>query len=195
MNKEFQLPDKVKNKLAEIFFKENLPAIESACRRYLREADQKNTSMAEDGRRLIEIADKATELRKLLKTSRSAFQRVELHLSEHYGIHAIHDDIFDLVEKLRILENRCRVNPAYERAETPKKGREPGSFDTAERAFAFRLWEIYKNAHGMPPGRVWNAGKENGLMVQATRILGPLLGLRSDLSKHFRKIGELMDIK
>jgi hypothetical protein len=106
-------------------------------------------------------------------------------------------DIIHLQDELRTLENMCVINPASERAETPKKGREPGSANTAQRALAFGLWEIYRKAHGKPARRVWNAvaGREDGPLVKAIRILLPSLGLGSDLAKEFRQIGELMDIK
>lgn len=192
-----QLSDEAEQQLSEIFTPQCMDAVKAACRRYLYEAAEKKPGMAEDGRILIEIAEKARELRQFLKKSNSALERVRLHLSEYYNIHDIIPEEIDLQEKLRILENRCMINPASERAENPKKGREPGSVNTAQRGLAFGLWEIYRKAHGKPAGRVWNAvaGREDGPMVKATRILGPTLGLGSDLAKEFRQIGELMDIK
>jgi len=197
MTKEFILPVEAEKQLSEIFTPQYMDAVKAACRRYLHEAAEKKPGMAEDGRILIEIAEKARELRQFLKKSSSALERVRLHLSEYYNIHDIIPETIDLQEKLRILENRCKINPASERAETPKKGREPGSTNTAQRALAFCLWEIYRKAHGKPAGRVWNeyAGREDGKLVKAARILGPSLGLGSDLAKEFRQIGELMDNK
>ncbi len=193
----FQLSDDAEQQLSEIFTPQHMDAVKAACRRYLHEAAEKKPGMAEDGRILIEIAEKAGELRQFLKKSNSALERVRLHLSEYYNIHDIIPEIIDLQEKLRILENRCKINPASERAENPKKGREPGSVNTAQRALAFGLWDIYRKAHGKPAGRIWNAvaGREDGPLVKAIRILLPSLGLGSDLAKEFRQIGELMDIK
>lgn len=202
MTKEFILPVEAEKQLIEIFTPQYMDAVKAACRRYLHDAAEKKPGMAKDGRILIEIAEKARELRKFLKKSDSALQRVRLHLSEYYNIHDIVPEIIDLQEKLRILENRCKINPASERAETPKKGREPGSTNTAQRALAFHLWEIYRKAHGKPAGRsvvrvdapteedYEEKFVEAGPLSQAGKLLKPLLGLHSDMSKQFREIGK-----
>lgn len=202
MTKEFILPVEAEKQLMEIFTPQYMDAVKDACRRYLHDAAEKKPGMAEDGRILIEIAEKARELRKFLKKSDSALQRVRLHLSEYYNIHDIVPEIIDLQEKLRILENRCMINPTVERAEHPQKGREPGSTNTAQRALAFCLWDIYRQAHGKPAGRsVVKVGAfkkedykeksiEAGPLPRAVRLLKPLLGLGSDMSRQFKEIGE-----
>ena len=197
MTKEFILPVEAEKQLSEIFTPQYMDAVKAACRRYLHEAAEKKPGMAEDGRILIEIAEKAGELRTLLKGNNQALKRVNLHMMDEYKKTGALMDIIHLQDELRTLENMCMINPASERAENPKKGREPGSVNTAQRALAFYLWEIYRKAHGKPAKRVWNeyAGREDGPLVKATRILGPSLVLGSDLAKEFRQIGELMDIK
>lgn len=197
MTKEFILPVEAEKQLMEIFTPQYMDAVKAACRRYLHDAAEKKPGMAKDGRILIEIAEKARELRTLLKENNQALKRVNLHMMDEYKKTGALMDIIHLQDELRTLENMCVINPASERAENPKKGREPGSVNTAQRALAFGLWEIYRKAHGKPAKRVWNEydGRENGPMVKATRILGPTLGLGSDLAKEFRQIGELMDIK
>lgn len=203
----FQLSDDAEQQLSEIFTPQYMDAVKAACRRYLRESaavpENKKEVIVADAKTLEEIANKARELRKLLKNSNRALNRVKLHLSENYKIHDIFPEMIDLQEKLRILENRCMMNhPAFEIAETPKKGRLPGSVNTAQRALAFYLWEIYRQAHGKPAGRsVIKVGVvskkdyeeksvEAGPLPQAGRILKPLLGLGSDMSKQFKEIGE-----
>jgi hypothetical protein len=197
MTKEFILPVEAEKQLIEIFTPQYMDAVKAACRRYLHDAAEKKPGMAKDGRILIEIAEKARELRTLLKENNQALKRVNLHMMDEYKKTGALMDIIHLQNELRTLENMCVINPASERAENPKKGREPGSVNTAQRGLAFGLWEIYRKAHGKPAGRVWNAvaGREDGPMVRAIRILLPSLGLGSDLAKEFRQIGELMDIK
>lgn len=197
MTKEFILPIEAEKQLMEIFTPQYMDAVKAACRRYLHDAAEKKPGMAKDGRILIEIAEKARELRTLLKENNQALKRVNLHMMDEYKKTGALMDIIHLQDELRTLENMCVINPASERAENPKKGREPGSVNTAQRALAFGLWEIYRKAHGKPARRAWNeyAGREDGPMVRAIRILLPSLGLGSDLAKEFRQIGELMDIK
>lgn len=202
----FQFPDDIERQLSEIFTPQYMDAVKGACRRYIREASEKKPGMAKDGRILIEIAEKALELRLLLKKSHSALNRVQLYLSEKYKIHDIHPDVYNLIESLRILENRCMINPAFERAENRRKGREPGSTNTAQRALAFHLWEIYRLAHDDEPARrsVVRVGDnteydyeekslEVGPLSRAGKILKPLLGLPSDMTRQFREIGEQLN--
>ena len=193
----FQLSNELEQQLSEIFTPQYMDAVKAACRRYLHEAAEKKPGMAEDGRILIKIAEKAQELRTLLKENGQALKRVNLHMMDEYKKTGVLMDIIHLQDELRTLENMCMINPASVRAENPQKGREPGSANTAQRSLAFGLWDIYRKAHGKPARRVWNevAGREDGPLVKATRILGRSLGLGSDLAKEFRQIGELMDNK
>ena len=192
----FQLSDDAERQLTEIFTPQYMDAVKAACRRYLRESaavpENKKEVVVADAKTLEEIANKARELRKLLKNSNRALKRVNLHMMDEYKKTGVLMDMIHLQDELRTLENMCIINPAFKIAETPKKGRLPGSTNTAQRAFAFCLWEIYRQAHGKPAGRVWNvyAQREDGPLVKATRRLGPSLGLGSDLAKEFRKIGE-----
>jgi len=202
MTKEFILPVEAEKQLTEIFTPQYMDAVKAACRRYLHDTAEKKPGMAEDGKILIEIAERARDLRRLLQNSNSALERVQLHLSGNYNIHDIFTEMIDLQEKLRILENRCIINPTVERAETPRKGREPGSANTAQRALAFHLWEIYRLANGKPAGRsVVKVGAfteedyeekfiEAGPLSRAGKLLQPVLGLHSDMSKQFKEIGE-----
>jgi hypothetical protein len=192
----FQLSDDAERQLTEIFTPQYMDAVKAACRRYLRESaavpENKKEVVVADAKTLEEIANKARELRKLLKNSNRALKRVNLHMMDEYKKTGVLMDMIHLQDELRTLENMCIINPSFEIAETSKKGRLPGSTNTAQRAFAFCLWEIYRQAHGKPAKRAWNeyAGREDGPLVKATRILGPSLGLGSDLAKEFRKIGE-----
>jgi len=205
MTEKFILPVEAEKQLSEIFTPQYMDAVKAACRRYLHEAAEKKPGMAEDGRILIEISEKARDLRQLLKKNNSALERVQLHLSDNYNIHDIFSEITDLQEKLRILENRCLINPASERAEAPQKGREPGSANTAQRALAFRLWDIYRQAHGKPAGRsVVRVGAfteedyeekfvEAGPLSRAGKLLKPILGLHGDMSRQFKEIGKQLN--
>ena len=201
MTKEFILPVEAEKQLSEIFTPQYMDAVKDACRRYLRESaavpENKKEVVVADANTLDEIAKKARELRKLLKNSNRALKRVNLHMMDEYKKTGFLMDMIYLQDELRTLENMCMINPASERAETPKKGREPGSANTAQRALAFGLWDIYRKAHGKAARRVWNEvdGREDGPLVKAARILGQSLGLGSDLAKEFRQIGELMDNK
>lgn len=198
----FSVPEDVEKQLAAIFTDRYMGAVKSACQRYLREASENKPGVAGDGRTLIEIAEKARDLSKLLKKSNSALNRVHLHLSDNYKVHDVLLEMDDLQKKLRILENRCMINPAIERAEHPRKGREPGSANTAQRALAFYLWEIYRQAHGKPAKRsVVKVGAfteedyeeksiEMGPLSQAGKLLKSLLGLHSDMARQFKEIGE-----
>ena len=192
----FQLSDDAERQLTEIFTPQYMDAVKAACRRYLRESaavpENKKEVVVADAKTLEEIANKARELRKLLKNSNRALKRVNLHMMDEYKKTGVLMDMIHLQDELRTLENMCIINPSFEIAETSKKGRLPGSTNTAQRVFAFCLWEIYRQAHGKPAKRAWNeyAGREDGQLVKATRILRPSLELGSDLAKEFRKIGE-----
>jgi len=188
----FDLPKDVERELIEIFTDRHMEAVKAACRRYLYESGKKRPGLADAGRTLIKIAEKARELDKLLGESNSALERMHLHLSEEHNIHDVFHEIWDIKEKLRLLENRCLVNPATERAENKQRGREPGTANTAKRALAYQLWDTYRRAHGRPPGRVWDAyqGAEVGPMIQVVEILMPILGLKNNMERYFREIGE-----
>lgn len=190
MTKEFILPVEAEKQLSEIFTPQYMDAVKAACRRYLHDSAEKIPGMAEDGRILIEIAEKARELRILLKKNNSAIKRVQLHLSENYKIHDIFPEMIDLQEKLRILENRCLINPTVERAENPRKGRQTSN--QAGRAFAFNLWDIYKQAHGKPARRGYDNVNniETGPLPRAMNILKPILKLEYNFVRYFREIGE-----
>jgi len=196
MTKKSILPVEAEKQLSEIFTPQYMNAVKAACRRYLRESaavpENKKEVVVADAKTLEEIADKARELRKLLKNSNRGLKRVNLHIMDEYKKTGFLMDMIRLQNELCTLENMCIINPAFEIAETPKKGRLSGSTNTAQRAFAFCLWEIYRQAHGKPAKRAWNeyAGREDGPLVKAARILGPFLGLGSDLAKEFRQIGE-----
>lgn len=201
--KGFQLPDKARKELADIFTDAMIPAIEQACKRYLHEASKSKTSISEDGQRLLEIGERASELRRLLKDNQSALDRVILHMSEEYGKHDTLSFITDLEERLRILNRMTLVNPASDRAMNPQRGRPKGAMSHSERALAFQLWEIYKQAHGKPAARIVNRddGTEEGPLPRAAAILRPILGfkdgfVRGNLSRYFREISEdFMDNK
>jgi hypothetical protein len=201
------LPETIEGELSEIFTAEYIEDVKAACRRYLYETSKEKSGVTEDGRRLNEIGEKARELRGLLKDSGPALDRVRLHLSEEYGRHDVTTWLEDLKEKLRLLDNMTYVNPASERARNPARGRPAGTRNTAERALAFQLWDIYKRAHGVPAGRVVRTidvdsdnpdevsrSIEDGPLTSAAVLLGPVLSLPSDLSRHFREIA-LMDNK
>ncbi len=192
----FRLPEEVETRLAEIFTEQHMNAVRSACERYLRESREQKPSIIDDGKVLTEISEKASELRDLLKRSETALERVHLHIAKDFGKH---DGLFwveDLKERLRILDNMCFVNPARERAENPRRGATKGNVRTPERALAFRLWDIYRIAHGKPAKRVVNVFKaEVGPLPTAIRLLGPVLKINSDFSRYFREIRTLMDNK
>jgi len=207
MTKKFILPVDAEKQLSEIFTPKYMHAVKAACRRYLHDTAEKKPGMAEEGPILIEIAEKARDLRQLLKKNNSALERVQLHLSENHNIHDIFSEIIDLQEKLRILENRCLINPAVEWVNNKRQGqgREPGSANTAQRALAFYLWDIYRTAHGKPAGRsVVRVGAfteedyeekfvEAGPLSRAGKLLKPILGLHSDMSKQFKEIGKQLN--
>ena len=201
------LPEIIERELAGIFTPEYIEDVKAACRRYAAGTSKKKPGVTEDGRRLNEIGEKARELRGLLKDSRPALDRVRLHLAEAYGRHDVNSWLEDLKEKLRILDNMTYVNPASDRARNPARGRPAGTTNEAERALAFQLWDIYRRAHGVPAGRVVRhidvdsddpdtviRSIEDGPLPRAAALLGPVLGLPSDLSRHFREIA-LMDNK
>lgn len=202
----FQLSDDAERQLMEIFTPQYMDAVKAACRRYLRESaavpENKKEVVVADAKTLEEIANKARELRKLLKNSNRALERVNLHMMDEYKKTGVLMDMIHLQDELRTLENMCIINPAFEIAETPKKGRLPGSTNTAQRALAFCLWEIFRQAHGKPAGRsVVKVGAfkkedykeksiEAGPLPRAVKLLKPLLGLGSDMSRQFKEIGE-----
>ena len=190
--KDFQLPDKARKELAEIFTEAMIPAIEQACERYLYEDHKEKIPVSEDGRQLLEIGEKARELRQLLKDRKSTLERVHLHVSEEYGKHDTFSFINDLIEKLRILDNMTFINPASDRHMNPQRGRPPGTLNTAERMLAFHLWEIYRRTHGKAAPRIVDRidNAEIGPLVRAAEILRPILKLSSNLAKRFREIGE-----
>lgn len=189
--KDFQLPDKARKELAEIFTEEMIPAIERACVRYLFEDSKEKTSVPDDGDRLQEIGEKARELRQLLKDSKSALNRVHLHVSEEYGKHDTLLFIEDLKKELRMLDEMTFINPASEYVRDPH-GRPTGTKKNAEWMLAFNLWEIYRQAHGRPASRIEDRieSSRKGPLPRAAAILRPFLNLPSDLSSFFRKIGE-----
>jgi hypothetical protein len=190
--KDFQLPDKARKELAEIFTEAMIPAIEQACKRYLYEDHKEKIPVSEDGRRLLEIGEKARELRQLLKDRKSTLERVHLHVSEEYGKHDTFSFIDDLIEKLRILDNMTFINPASDWAMNRPKGSPPGPRKIAERALAFRLWEIYRQAHGKAAPRIVDRidNAEIGPLPRAAEILRPILKLSSNLAKRFREFGD-----
>jgi len=189
--KPFKLSEDAEKELTEIFTPAYMEAVKTACRRYRYESGKGRPGVAEDGRRLLEVGEKARELRQLLKESGSALQRVNLHVSEEYGKHDTLPFIEDLKEQLRILDNMCKVNPASERALSSKRGRPTGTTSEAERVLAFHLWEIYRKAHGKVARRSVNILKEEvGPLTRSTAILGPVLGLPSNLSRYFREINQ-----
>jgi hypothetical protein len=192
----FRLSEDVERQLTDIFTVKGMEAVKAACERYLRETDEKKTGIADDGRALIEISRKALELRDLLKKNESALERVQLHVSEEFGKHDTLLWTDDLQKRLKTLDSMCFVNPARDRAENLRKGRPPGTVHKAERALAFGLWEIYRQVHGHPAKRAVDVHKvETGPLPTATRLLGPILRLPSDLSRYFREISDLMDKK
>jgi len=199
--KTLKLPDDTEKELTEIFTPAYMEAVKTACRRYLYESGKGRPGVAEDGRRLLEVGEKARELRQLLKESGSALQRVDLHVSEEYGKHDTLPFIEGLKEQLRILYNMCTVNPASERALSKKLGRPKQTKKTAEWMLAYLLWEIYRQAHGEVARRSVNIFKEEvGPLQRATAILGPVLGLPGNLVREFRGINQAyrqdcMDIK
>ena len=191
MSKTFHLPDDVRAELSKIFGESHVPAIETACRRYLVWCDDTKPSVRQDGDRLMEISKKALELRELLKGSRTALDRACLHASEEFGKHDTRSWVNDLVERLRILDALAYAAPASERARNPQRGRPVGTRNTAERALAFHLWSIYRAGHdGKIPPRVVDPveGTEIGPMSKTGAILGPILHLPSDLSRYFREL-------
>lgn len=195
------LPPEARAELAAIFTDPAIPAVVRACQRYLRESQKQRPSVVEDGHTLAVISEKARELRQLLKDSRPALERVNRQMMDDYQRLDTHQWVRDLQDKLKTLDAMCFVNPARDRAENPKRGRPAGTLDAAERAFAYQLWAIYREAHGEAPTRTVDrdTGAENGRMVRAATILGPVLRLKSDLARHFRTIEQdhkvPMDIK
>ncbi|PKN88849.1 MAG: hypothetical protein CVU51_02955 [Deltaproteobacteria bacterium HGW-Deltaproteobacteria-1] len=202
MTKEFILPVEAEKQLMEIFTPQYMDAVKDACRRYLRDSvavpENKKEVVVADAKTLEEIANKARELRKLLKNSNRALKRVNLHMMDEYKKTGVLMDMIHLQDELRTLENMCVINPACEIAETPKKGKIP---NLAGRAFAFNLWAIYKQAHGKTAKRGYDNVKniEIGPLPRATNILKPILKLEYNFVQYFRKIGEdfnkTMDIK
>lgn len=190
--KDFQLPDKARKELAEIFTEAMIPAIEQACERYLYEDHKEKIPVSEDGRQLLEIGEKARELRQLLKDRKSTLERVHLHVSEEYGKHDTLLFIEDLKKELRMLDEMTFINPASDRHMNPQRGRPPGTLNTAERMLAFHLWEIYRRTHGKAAPRIVDRidNAEIGPLVRAAEILRPILKLSSNLAKRFREIGE-----
>lgn len=193
---DFKLSDDAIIKLSEIFTETFVPEVERACTRYLYYAQKERPSVIEDGKTLVEISKKTQDLRRLLKKSETALERVHLYLSEE---HNKHDTLFwidDLIERLRILDNMCFVTPAREKAENPSKGRPGNTKNEAARGLAFHLREIYRRAHGKEPQRNYDpiGGAEKGPMPRAAAILMPILGLKSNMARYFREI-EIMDKK
>lgn len=196
---ELHFPEDVERQLSEIFTAQYMEAVKSACRRYLYETAKKKHGVTEDGHALMEISEKAAELRLLLKTNTSALERVYLYVSEEYKKHDTLFWIDDLTERLKILDDMCFVTPARERAANPRKGRPAGTVNEAERGLAFHLWEIYRQAHGKTAPRITETiaterdviDKECGPLVRAVEIIAPLIkGLSSNLARYFREIGE-----
>jgi hypothetical protein len=191
-NGEFRLPENAKEKLAEIFTEEMIPAVEAACRHYLHATAKQETrpSIPEDGRALIAIAEKASELRELLRQNRPALKRVHRHYSDDCQKRDTLLFVDDLKKRLRSLEGICEINPAAERAATPKRGRPAGTKNSEEWMLAVHLWEIYRAAHKRTPARIVDGtdGKETGPMPRAVETLAPLLGVGSNLSGCFREI-------
>jgi len=204
MTDNFALPVEVEKEFADIFTPQYMDAVKAACSRYLRESanvpENKKEVVVADGKTLEEIANKARELRKLLKNSNRALKRVNLHMMDEYKKPGVLMDMIHLQDKLRTLENMCIINPAFEIAKTPKNGRLPGSVNLAQRALAFSLWDIYRRAHGKAAKRlVVRAGKftrsdykekfiEKGPLARAGKLLRPLLDLTSDMTRQFREI-------
>ena len=198
----FKLSKDVERELAEIFTPAYMEAVKTACGRYLYESGKKKPGVAEDGKTLIEIGKRARELEDLLRKSRTALQKVNLHVSEKYGKHDTLSFIENLKEQLQKLDDMCEVNPAKERAENPPRGRPKGSRNVPEWALAFELWQIYKKAHGETAPRIVSRvdGTEEGPLPRGATILGPVLGLPSNLAREFRDIEQnyrqnRMDIK
>lgn len=205
MTKEFVLPVEAEKQLSEIFTPKYMDAVKAACRRYLRESagvpKNKKAVVVADADTLKKIAEKACDLRKLLKNSNRALQRVNLHMMDEYQKTGFLMDMIHLQNELRTLENMCIINPACEITKT-QLGRLPGSANTAQRGLAFQLWEIYRRAYCKPAGRsVLKIGAftksdyvdksiEAGPLSQAGKLLMPLLGLGSDMTKQFREISE-----
>ena len=194
------LPDDAKKELAAIFTKEYLPAVEKACQRYLRGVKAEKPSILEDGRTLLLLCEKAVELKTLL-SKKTAISRMTPHLPG--GAMVVHE----LKKALHTLCLACECTPATEQAKKPKRGRPKGSYEESERALAFHLFEIYRQAHnGALPARTVSreskstkGGTETGPLPRAAAILGSTLGLGSNFARHFRSIEklqkELMDKK
>ena len=180
---DFKLPDEAKKKLAEIFPKPLIPAIERACIIYLMESQSEKIPLPELGRGLAEVAEKTDELRQLIEKNKTALRHAADYLPG--GIR----ELKRIDDSLGTLSQACRRTPTYKQWVNPKRGRPPGSHSKAEVRLAFSLVFFYWAGHGhKAPKQAWNGGeaKETGPMVEAARILMPVLGLGSDLSGYFR---------
>jgi hypothetical protein len=193
--------EKKRGELSEIFTPAYVEAVKSACRKYLSESEKGKPGIKADGNTLLEIAKRTRELRGMLEGDESAIERIELFALD-VGEYNFISWFYDLKRNLRRLETLCSTNPASEWIKSHGRGKPPGERQTAERRLAFMLWELYRQAHGKPAGRIVSKRDveftddpdkvyvyfEVGPLVRAAEILQPLLGLRSNLAWHFRKI-------
>jgi hypothetical protein len=203
------LPDEAKKQLAEdLYPAEYLPGVEHACQVYLaaQNNDDNRPSAPEDGKILLEIAEKAEELAGLLNSNESCSACDRLH---EYLLGAWEKgmpttglsvgNFNELVSELRYLAETVYRVPVV--SNLGKRGRPQGTLRSAEKTLAFFLWEIYSRAHGKAPGRMVDpvTGKECGPMARVMQILGPYLGIHGTMDKTFRTISEnhkeLMDNK
>jgi len=182
--------NKAAPKLAEIFTEAMLPRVEYVCKWYLGEAEneQERPSPSDDGQYLMELAEATDCFASLIfNNNESAILRTE----NPFIVGDILDKLQGFYPSLCILAREARKSPA---AEDLGKRKRPRDRKKAQRFLASSLWNIYKTAHGKPPGRTNNhyanqkGQKEGGPMVRAMEILKPLLGTSSNLASVFKEL-------
>ena len=192
------LPLVARERLAVIYPPDYIPAVEQACRHYLafKENEEARPRVPEDGKIILEIAQTAEKLARLLVSSEnlSACERLEEHIDSQWekgmptrGIWIA--DFRELIDELHYFADASMRCPAAKNL--GKRGRTKGCIKDADRVLAFELWDIYKRAHGQPPKRseeTMSGGKDRGPMARTMEILAPLLNLKTGLPGIFRII-------
>jgi hypothetical protein len=179
--------------LARIFTDKYMERVEHACQVYISEASEKPPGYVADGKRLVDIGKKASELYELLeyKNSESALERLEDHIMLIDHNFKTSEFIEDLKKRLDYLARMTSFNSTAERTRNSKREMSKGSVEAAERTLVFLLWSAYRQAHGKPAGRRNDSYKEDyerGSLVETTEILRPILGLKNNLADHISKV-------